>query len=123
MSDKKYYETVEFEKLQNEWYEKLKKDGFEDAESKEILVGPSLDRLEYANKDLREAYYYDALHFLTNGKFDNDRDAFIWKLHTDGIGVRAIMERLRAHPLFRHSGRYSVTTIIKKYATKMREEK
>ncbi len=89
----------DFQLLQDKWYAKLKKSGFEDAEKDEQslkqyssgLMGTqresySVRKVYY---DSVQDYYIMAEHFLNEHKFKSN-ERTIWSLHSQGISARDI---------------------------------
>lgn len=100
--------TPEFKKLQTEWYNKLKAEGFKDLEPIEgRLVDGGLDAFcpgrttgfSYEERKLynetKEQYYRLAGHFLHDFKFANDFDKYVWELHSNGLSYRSIVSVLK----------------------------
>jgi hypothetical protein len=99
------YQSKEFKKLQGEWYEKLKKEGFEDIEDGEYLrtwdssYFWDVDKRQ-KNFDERQSYYYQLSHYLTEYA---ERPIFLidyfsyqaWELHAEGLSLRCIAQELR----------------------------
>lgn len=88
-----------FEILQDKWYAKLKKSGFEDAEKNEYSLYSSSDRFldprRIQKKAYNEDYYALCQQFLTDYKFDSKIEEVIWEYHTNGLTVREIADTLR----------------------------
>lgn len=89
----------DFEKLQKKWYAKLKKSGFEDAESDEYNL-KVWSSVFFAHRSIsqiqaKQAYYQMATNFLVDYKFENERDKIIWEYHSNGMSVRDIGKVLR----------------------------
>lgn len=93
--------------LTKKWYEKLRKEGFEDAERNETeLYKYSQNAYRtYSKKDLdqagtsiaaKEEYYTMSEHFLNEHKFKNPMERYIWEQHTQGYGGRKISAKLKA---------------------------
>ena len=94
--------TKEFKKLQDQWYAKLKKEGFKDIEQDE-------DHLKsYASTDLinnytpetfaiKENYYIAAGHFLHSYEFKCKADRLIWEYHSEGKALVEIVKLLKKH--------------------------
>lgn len=99
-----------FKKLQKEWYEKLKKEGFDNIERKDGSVrglgssrnspgnpghnkGYHWHEREVYNKS-KEEYFRLAGHFLYEHKFSSKLERYIWELHANGLGVRSIVSTL-----------------------------
>jgi DNA-binding CsgD family transcriptional regulator len=114
-----------FVKLQQEWYNKLKKTGFVDIEffhadgnSTDGLLRNSIGSLMASYTPEGEYYYRKARWFLQHHKFTSAREKKIWSLHCEGmynpaIGkimgcskepIRHIVNRLRL--VLRHDRRF-----------------
>lgn len=90
--------------LQNEWYEKLKNDGFDDIETRRgalkkfhskrfrSATDPYSDP-EYLKS--KQNYYIRATQFITFFKFESDLEKEIWTLHADGKSFRVIALSIR----------------------------
>jgi hypothetical protein len=97
-SKPKFYKTKAFEALNAKWYDKLKKSGFEDAESDEDHLTDwsrtlFLKRPEYDQS--KEEYYRLAGQFLHDHTFRTETERKIWELHQDGVSIRKIVKLLR----------------------------
>ena len=116
--------SKEFLKLQKKWYEKLKKSGFEDAETGPYLkqyssrlfetnqhkmINNNNTELYYATK---EQYYRIAGHFLHEHVFQDPIHKTIWQEHSEGLSVREIGKLHRLGPNV-------IQRIVKHYATIM----
>jgi hypothetical protein len=86
--------------LTEKWYDRLKKEGFEDIES-------SPDQLKQWHahripcyytpetyKD-KEEYYRLAGQFLHDYEFEKEFDRQVWKLHSEGATFKAIIAELK----------------------------
>ena len=90
---------TEFQKLEGIWNEKLKESGFEDAETSSRRLKKWSSRfysnvphsIIWANKF---EYFRIAEFFLNEHKFKDEREKIIWAYHTNGVGVREIVETL-----------------------------
>jgi hypothetical protein len=82
--------SKEFKQLQQNWYKKLKDDGFEDIESDEDSLK------QWASSELvrtydpiifsaKEDYYRLAGQFYHDHKFLSEMEKLIWSFHKDGI--------------------------------------
>lgn len=89
-----------FDDLRDEWYKKLKEDGFTDVESvDEKLIGrwstSNFTRVRTrVNMEQTLEYYNIAGHFLFDYKFEDEFDKQVWQYHTEGMTVREISEIL-----------------------------
>lgn len=107
MSRNSPFKTPEFQKLFAEWNQKLKEDGFKDAEDftlpePMLVYWHNYDR--FKSQDGRESYYAIAQRLLHDGfKFESDLSRRVWELHSQGKSVRQI-EALIAHQLIGYKG-------------------
>lgn len=91
----------EVKKLQKEWYDKLKSNGFEDIESPQnglLKVWHSHYFQNHFNVELYEAklnYFTTAGRFLNAFTFASQLDRSIWAAHTEGKTIRAIAKALQ----------------------------
>lgn len=101
---KKFYRTEEFINLQDEWYDKLKDEGFDDIEymSKTgSLVkrpgGQVMGKLINSRGDAE--YYRRAKMHSHHLKRANMVDTYVWNNHADGLSVRKIASQYNEdHP-------------------------
>ena len=90
--------TEEFKKLQDKWYAKLKKQGFEDKENARgelkvydrYLYGTRTEENDDTWTSAKSEYYRLAEHFLNEFKFKDSTEKFIWSRHSEGDSVRTI---------------------------------
>lgn len=90
-------------KLQKEWYAKLKASGFEDAEAPLKKGGFTLvfwSSHYFASKnettvEAQRAYYYQAGELLHTFPFECDKDRRIWEFHSEGTPLREIAKKER----------------------------
>ena len=94
--------TGQFFELQRLWYSKLRDEGFSDIEKPDCAM-PSLMTWHHAYFQKRytvrqfknkQRYYELAAQFAFDHRFESDRDRQIWILHSEGLPVRRIAERL-----------------------------
>lgn len=108
--------------LRDEWYKKLKEQGFEDIEDinspREMLkTWHSRDFARRFNEDrfsAKQEYFLAAVHLLERFKFETALDKEIWTLHADGKSLReiaAITQRVSK------DGALKVIRRIQKYMT------
>lgn len=90
--------SKEFKKLQQEWYEKLAKSGFEDIETDEQHLETWSNmysyRIDLVKVESKQEYFRRAGQFLFDRKFKNKIEKFIWASHADGISIRNIVKLL-----------------------------
>jgi ribulose bisphosphate carboxylase small subunit len=102
-------QSQQFKILQDKWYTKLQKLGFNDIEQDEDRLknwesskflkgkshGKSAKEVAQANDDKQE-YYRLAGHFLHDHKFENAIEKFVWEKHADGVShtkIPALLKR------------------------------
>lgn len=99
-----WHKTPKFLKLQQQWYNKLKKKGFVDIEHDEDHLKLSSERFvvrnsgAYANPTLTSAkfeYYNNCRKFMSTYLFKNKREKEIFEMHTEGISIRDIATKTR----------------------------
>lgn len=92
-----------FKKLRQEWYAKLKAEGFNDIETlagdlKEFSTSGSRNIKKVLTQSggwqFKQEYYRLASKFLNEYKFNTKLDSIIWEYHTNGISVRNIAKAL-----------------------------
>jgi hypothetical protein len=88
-----------YKQLRQEWYKKLKAEGFNDIERrdgefKDSWGIPTQLRVSTVFWEAKQEYYYWAEHFLNDYKFDSEIDKAIWEYHMNGIGYRKISDTL-----------------------------
>lgn len=85
--------------LQASWYGRLKKEGFEDIEQQAGSTDAKLKswhshyfqaRHEPTAFEAKENYYYQACQYLECGEFQSKTHRHVWKLHSEGLGLRKI---------------------------------
>lgn len=119
--DVDFYKTEEFQQLQQDWYGKLKQDGFEDIE-KEVKGERVLrQRASYAfhhtagkDPELLRAYYALLSEHLAGEPWANDIDRIILTRLAEGATISAISKTLKelGQPLWH---RQSIRFRIRKY--------
>lgn len=96
-------ESKDYKKLRQEWYAKLKAEGFNDIETlngdlKEFSTSGSRNIKKVLTQSggwqIKEEYYRLASKFLHEYKFNTKLDGIIWEYHTNGISVRNIAKAL-----------------------------
>jgi hypothetical protein len=95
------FETSSFKVLQQSWYEKLAKKGFHDIERPDGTLDDKelrATRLRWSQAKLEAIadYYRLAAQYLWEGKF-KPRERTVWKLHAEGMTVRAIADKTGMH--------------------------
>lgn len=97
------YSTRAFKDLKDEWYAKLKKEGFEDIEvagsSKEYLKewhsNYFIARYSPLSFESKQEYYSLASAFIHRHRFKTQQEKRIWLLHTEGLSIKTIAETLK----------------------------
>jgi hypothetical protein len=96
-----------FKQIQDEWYKKLKDEGFVDIENSITLAdgkkgyensgrsGPNLKNKTSEQFQATLLYYQNCRSFLTNHDFTCEIDKFIWSLYAEGEPYRKISEELK----------------------------
>lgn len=88
-----------FKKLQEKWYSKLAKAGFEDVETKAGSLrntsksGGVIDKRRVTWESQAE-YYYLAGTFLNEHTFKDEFERIIWEYHSLGLSIRNIVMTL-----------------------------
>lgn len=94
------YKTKKFKKLKDEWYKKLEKDGFVDAEDGDLLKEWQSAYFQIRHEpeifSIQQSYYYEASHFLNIFAFPSELEKKIWALHVEGKSYREIALMLKA---------------------------
>ncbi len=95
--------SKEFIRLQNKWYNKLKKSGFEDIEWTNSETGensnyqyltkgtPRNKVLDRGNITRSYEYFYRCRRFSFFHKFDKREDKVLWDLYSNGVSYRDII--------------------------------
>ncbi len=95
------FKTPKFKALQDEWYKKLKSDGFEDIEADETKLKRWDSHVFYARHSptsfaASQEYFRYAGIFLHEHEFKTKAERVIWELHSEGMTTQAIFETLRS---------------------------
>lgn len=99
----KFYDTEEFRKLQNKWYDKLQKSGFSDLEWLDKNSGKgqnspfltvSIEYLRKIHNLETETYFRLSRAFLHDYDFKTLHFYHLWKLHSEGLTYRQIIPKL-----------------------------
>lgn len=102
------FKSREFNKLREEWYKKLEREGFKDIEEYYPVSDKTFLKVwdsHYFKSEshgfygdelhkLKADYFYYAVQYFHQGTFDNDTEKEIWNIHAQGLGVRKIAEKL-----------------------------
>lgn len=103
-----WHKTKKFKTLQDKWYKKLEKTGFEDAEQDEvylkqfsgktgIMEGSELRGTTELGETYKYNYYRNCREFLDTYKFKNKTEHKMFEMHTEGLGVRVIADKLKTY--------------------------
>lgn len=109
-----------FKRIQKQWYQKLKDDGFKDIEEESNGRYGDLIKLESSvfrykrNMASTQVYFSRAFSFLNSYRFKNPVHKYIWELHCHGFTERKIAE----HVIYKKS---MVHAIISKLAEIIKE--
>lgn len=108
------YKTKQFKALQNKWYRKLKKEGFEDVEDtnspneflKKWHTYDFKTKYQKGNAESITDYYRLASQFLHDYSFETGTEKKVWELHAGGHSIRKIekllrIDRNRVHKIIR----------------------
>jgi hypothetical protein len=96
--------TKEFTKLQNKWYNKLKRSGFDDIEWTDTKTGfgQSTSYLKNSRNGVnaqldpnKELYYTMCRNWLAHAGPVKKIDRIMFELHAEGFGYRDIVERVK----------------------------
>lgn len=113
----------EFQELQDKWYGKLEKSGFQDIESDENHLKFYSSQFAAQFRDgawqAKAAYYQMASNFLEEYKFDTKRDRIIWEYHSNALSYRDIAKILNKLKTTRTASRTSVYNVLKRLRIKM----
>lgn len=132
-----FWESKSFKALQRAWYQRLKDEGFEDAEE---LIGTKLVLRQsaahpYRGQDhmgiqIKEAYYHFLSQQIETAEFENDVDKLILIRHAEGRKICHIVAELeelgmgRARDTVRFRIRvYEMKWGIKQYTPKQLHQK
>jgi hypothetical protein len=86
----------EFKKLQDEWYQKIKKDGFIDIEN-ESKGDENIKPKDYFFEDNVINYFKLCQEFLAQKKIKSHLNRFIFEKHCEGVSNRNIAKLLESH--------------------------
>lgn len=118
--------SKEFLELKSKWYKKLEKSGFEDIEQDDEALkkwSNSIGRHESQRNKIPsiETYYRLAGQFLYDHKFKSKKENIVWKLHSEGLSIRAIVEFVKSKR-FKNPYFSSVQNIIEDLRKEMLKE-
>lgn len=99
----KPFQTEDFLRLRDTWYERLEASGFEDIE-KHLSKTPNTLLKQFAAFQFNEHdpdtyaakqnYFYLAAHFLSSHSFEKEEHRQVWELHAAGLSFRRIAQAL-----------------------------
>ena len=88
-----------FKDLQNSWYKKLEKLGFQDIEQSDGNLkrwhGQDFKAIHATAFEYKAEYYRAAGYFLNHYQFASKREKLIWELHSQGVSNRDIAKILK----------------------------
>lgn len=100
----KFYKTKEFKSLEKEWYRKLAKEGFDDAEDTSKDYRPLVawhsfrfSKTTVTQRDALDLYYHRAKELLSTYEFKCNIHRLIWELHSEGYSKRKIEKAISGH--------------------------
>lgn len=107
--------------LERLWYDKLKKEGFEDIENTTKRDRPleTWHRSKFGDLDpvlceARRTYYDAALSLLHHHPFDKPIERAIWEMHANGLSKREIEAEIAKSDFKKKYKRESILNIIKR---------
>lgn len=131
------FKTAKFKKLQQKWYKKLEKSGFNEIEDtnspKEFLkrwdsqwfrtrgpqekvrAGMTKDQSVKIQKNYLISvakYYANARQVLSHFNFDTGLEKAIWALHSEGMSHRDIAKELNINPNVAHKAIFKIKKAI-----------
>lgn len=116
------YQTKKFKTLQKKWYDKLKKEGFQDIESDENNLkewtSVFFSRRDPHRMASRMEYFSYATRFLNDHEFADNKEKTIWELHSNGKSFTEIAAIIKKKRYKRHNRSY-VYLVIKDLVAKM----
>lgn len=123
-----YWTTQHFKALQKAWYDKLKAQGFDDAEvlvkDELYLKQPSnaeftrqMQRLDELTRQSREDYYRVVSQLVQQTAFKSSIDAIIMTCHASGMRIVRIREEIAktGHSRTRHAIRFRIRVFEMKW--------
>lgn len=113
--------SKEFLELQEKWYSKLKKKGFNDIEDHDETYRPERDLKEWHSSMFqvnnsperfqeKVRYYQLAGQFVHEHEFKDELEKLIWQGHSEGLSTREISRRMNQHGY----GKDSIFQIVKR---------
>ncbi len=115
---------TKFQFLQEKWYAKLAKSGFEDIEKDERYLKKYSNQVHiHSNQtswEAKAAYFQMASNFLEDYKFASNLDRTIWEYHANGLSLNEIAATLKkVKPKSRKITRDIAFSVIKALKFKM----
>ncbi len=126
------HRKTNYKSLRAEWYAKLKKEGFEDIEQNTSDENPFLKnwdssyfyrkehKMGAARMEAVKDYYLLAVQFLSVHNFKSKLEKEIWRLHSEGHGVRVISKELNTKST--RLSKYDAHKIVKVLTLLMKEQ-
>ncbi len=113
----------DFKALEDLWYAKLKKSGFEDIETPgdrlKWSTAQAVARAKNQGKpdlyESKEEYYRMAGHFLHDHVFEGKAEKYVWEYHAVGKSMRDISKLLKKSRI------YMATTQVKETIHRLRD--
>lgn len=101
-----FFMTTAFERVQAKWYDKLKRDGFQDIENTRLPSRPLIQYHSFkingkkacyseTNMSASRSYYEAATRIVQEDRFKSALQKRIWTRHSEGQTVREIAEALK----------------------------
>lgn len=123
----KFFETKAFLELKNEWYQKLKSDGFIDLEKNygnnhydlkqvaryQLRKKISRGKFSFDQIGAHREYYLKLSQTAFSHIFPNKRDQIVLQMHAEGARVIEILKVLEKHEIYCH--RQTIRYIIRRY--------
>lgn len=95
------FKSKQFTSLKDEWYAKLKSDGFKDIEASGAALNQGenyIKRLKFGKaQESCRRYYEIAFEFLHKDEFESEKDRVVWEFFCEGDSMREIALKLKTH--------------------------
>jgi hypothetical protein len=97
MAKKAFYKTEKFKKLEADWYQKLKSEGFEDIEdgNNSEVIEPQVFQTRPIQHLSGDTWAQECVAILKSYPFRKDLHRKIFELHAQGNSVRDIVRMLK----------------------------
>lgn len=114
-----WHKDPKFKKLQEKWYSKLSKKGFDDIEQDESKLKQwsetyfkkgNLNQSNITVVTAKLAYYAMCRSFLETHKFKNKIERRMFEMHSEGLGVRVIAVEMKT---YRRKAHETVQRLVK----------